>query len=447
MNRKVKIVLGLFFVIHGLGWSQENILDDYIRIGLENNIVVKQRNISLSNATLALRRAKSLYLPSIDFQFLYTTSQGGRQIDLPVGDMLNPVYSILNSFIGSNAFPMIENQTVNFLPHNYYDTRIRLSVPIIHTDIIHNKRIQDKQVRLSENELEIYKRELIQEIKIAYYNYILATKVIEIHQNTLALAQESKRVNEKLLEAGNGLHAYIIRSETEISQTLAQIQTAELQQKTAQYYFNSLLNRNANDTIQLSDTPQIIPLVNTNTITATHREELVSLDNAIIIREDIVQMNKHHLLPKLSGFADLGSQAEQMHFNKQSTYFMVGLQLTVPIYSGNRNNLQVQAAKNDLEIAKLQREYVQSQLEMSAQVAYNQVLSAKAQYESSLSQLTLAETYFRLINKGYQQEINSFLETIDARTQLSKAQLSTSIHYYQLLIALAKLERETATNL
>jgi len=443
MRKKEKISLIILLIISLQSLSQSNILDDYIRIGLENNLVIEQRNISLKNSTNALKEAKSYYLPSIDFQFLYTTAQGGRQIDLPVGDMLNPVYNALNAFIGSKVFPNIDNQNVRFLPHNYYDTRVRLTVPIINTDIIHNKQINDKRVFLSENELSIYKKELIQDIKIAYYNYLLSTKAIEIHQNALELAKESKRVNEKLIEAGSGLHAYALRSETEISQHLAQIQVAQLQQQTIKYYFNALLNRNAQDSIQISEAQHIIPLIAPNSVTALHREELSSLDYAIAICEDIVKMNKNRLLPKLNGFADIGSQAEEMRFDNKSTYFMVGLQLSVPIYSGNRNNLHVQTAKNELSNAKLQREYAEQQLEVSAKAKYNEVLSAKALYESSLSMLTLAETYFRLIDKGYQNGVNSFLETVDARTQLTNAQLATSVQYYQLLISLAKLERET----
>lgn len=57
----------------------------------------------------------------------------------------------------------------------------------------------------------------------------------------------------------------------------------------------------------------------------------------------------------------------------------------------------------------------------------------------------MAETYFRLIDKGYAAGVNTYIETVDARTQLTAAKLATSVYYYQLLTALAKLERETAS--
>lgn len=440
-----KIVFLISFGVNSFAFTQADILEKYIQQGLESNLVLKQRNLSLENAVYALKQARNLYIPSVDFQTIYTTAEGGRNIQLPVGDMLNPVYSTLNQFMGQNAFPMIENQEINFLPKNYYDARLRLSVPIVNTDIIHNKRIQDKKMMIQENEVEIYQRELIREIKTTYYNYLSALKAVEIHQNAIDLANEGKRTNEKLIEAGKGLHAYVLRSETEVAQASARLTSSELQLKTICRYFNALLNREADEPIEVADNEKIIPFVEQTTISAEKREELKSLEYMITLREDVVRMNKQVFVPKLNGFADLGSQAEKMRFDDKSMYFMVGLQLNIPIFNGNRNNLKIKEAKNEIEIAKLQKEYAEQQLEVTVTSAYNEVLATKTNYETALKQLEMAETYFRLIDKGYAAGVNTYIETVDARTQLTSAKLAATINYYQFLTALAKLERETAS--
>lgn len=440
-----KVIFCFTMFISSMVLSQSESLESYVEQGLSSNLVLQQRNLSLESAMYALKQAKSLYLPSLDFQTIYTTAEGGRSIQLPVGDMLNPVYSTLNQFMGQNAFPLIDNQEINFLPKNYYDARVRLSMPIINTDIIHNNRIQDKKMMIQENEVEIYQRELVKEIKTTYYNYLSAMKAVEIHQNAIDLANEGKRTNEKLLEAGKGLHAYVIRSETEISQATSKLTSAELQAATIQRYFNALLNKEADAPIVIEADTKIIPFVDAGNSTVNKREEIESLEHMIMLREDVVRMNKQVFIPKLNGFADLGSQAEKMRFDDKSMYFMVGLQLNVPIFSGNRNNLKIKEAKNEMEIAKLQKEYVEQQLEVAITAAYNEVLSVKKNYESALKQLEMAETYFRLIDKGYAAGVNTYIETIDARSQLTTAKLAANINYYQFLGALAKLERETAS--
>lgn len=446
MRDFVRNILLFVFLLGNCSVSAQNdVLEGYIRQGLESNLLLQQQHLSLENALYSLKQAKNLYIPTLDFQTLYTTAQGGRDIQLPVGDMLNPVYSTLNQFMGQNTFPMIENQQINFLPKNYYDARIRLSVPILNMEIIHNKRIHEKQWMIRENEVEIYQRELVKEIKTAYYNYLSALKVVEIHQNAIQLAEEGKRTNEKLIEAGSGLHAYVLRSETEIAQATSRLTSAELQLSTIQLYFNALLNRDANAPIEVVTNETIIPFVEKTEVSARNREELESLEHMITLREDMIRMNKQVFVPKLNGFADVGSQSEGFRFNDQSRYYMLGLQLNIPIFNGNRNNLKIKESKNEIEIVKLQKEYTEQQLEVAVTAAYNELLAAKKNYETALKQLEMAETYFRLIDKGYAAGVNSYLETVDARTQFTSAGLAATVSYYQFLSALAKLERETAS--
>jgi outer membrane protein TolC len=442
---KVSVCFFAFVVFCLNGKAQDNLLDGYIEEGLKNNLVLKQRNLSLDNALNALEQAKSFYKPSLDFQTLYTTAQGGREINVPVGDMLNPVYSTLNQMTGQNRFPQIKNEQINFLPKNYYDARVRLSVPIINTDIKNNAQIQEKQSQIKGKEVEIYERELIKEIKTTYYNYLSAQKAADIYRNAVFLAEEGKRTNEKLIAAGKGLPAYVMRSETEIAQATAQKTTAELQCKTLQRYFNALLNREADAAIETDTSIRPLPPIDKKAITAKNREELKSLDQAIALSQTLVRKNQQVFVPKLSGFADAGSQAEEMKFNDQSVYFMLGLQLTVPIFSGNRNKLKIQESRNEVEIIRLKRQSTEQQLDVSAEKAYNEVLAEKTNYETALKQLEMAGTYFRLITKGYASGVNTFIETVDARTQLTSAQIAASINYYRCLSAMAVLERETAS--
>lgn len=447
---KTPFILVLFSLMYFpfLLKGQTSVLEGYIDEGMQNNLVLKRKNISLDKALLALKTAKSMYQPSVALQASYSTATGGRSISLPLGDLMNPVYATLNQLTNSQNFPMLENESINFLPKNYYDAKVRTTVPIINTDIIYNRKINEQQVTLQEFEVQTYERELIKNIKSAYFNFLNAQQAVKIYQSALRLAEESKRVNERLLESGKGLHAYVLRSNSEIEQVRAQVTQAVQQQVNARLYFNSLLNRDgetaidaaydADDaltkaTILLQATPEI-----------SSREELKSLQQVIDINENVIKMNKKFSIPKISGFLDLGSQAEQMRFNNQSRYAMVGLQFDLPIYSGNRNRIKVKQSQLELEDASLNREYIKRQLQVSSNVAKNNLLASWQTYQSSLKQLESASSYQRLIDKGYQAGTNTYIETIDARNQLTGAQLSTLVNKYNVLLAAAELERETA---
>jgi len=368
--------------------AQDGILDGYIRQGLENNLVVQAGDFSLQKAMNALKVARSMYRPSLSFEASYTTATGGRSTDLPVGDMLNPVYSTLNQLTGNPVFPQIGNQTINFLPKNYYDAHFRATMPIVNVDIGHNRRINEKLVRMQGLHLEIYKRELVRDIKMAYYNYQSASAVLGIHRSGLQLAQESKRTNQKLLEAGRGLPAYVARAEAEMAQAEGKVREAEQQQSNARYYFNALLNRAAEEAIGTdADT---VPQIDHPTPHGEHREELDLLAGQVEVQEEATRMARQFLVPKLNAFADFGSQAERMRFDRQSQYLMFGLQLSVPLYQGYRNKLKISDSKISVAQSRNQLAQARQQIELSVQIANEEVLTALKNRETAKRQAEAA---------------------------------------------------------
>jgi outer membrane protein len=138
-----KFIIGLLLFFGILGEAQaQTALDGYLEEGIQNNLVLKGKNISLKQSMLALKDAKSFFLPSMDFAANYTLANGGRAIILPLGDLLNGVYSSLNTLMDRQMFPQLQNVEEQFLPNNFYDARVRVSYPIFNPDLIYNKQIR-----------------------------------------------------------------------------------------------------------------------------------------------------------------------------------------------------------------------------------------------------------------------------------------------------------------
>jgi outer membrane protein TolC len=175
------------------------------------------------------------------------------------------------------------------------------------------------------------------------------------------------------------------------------------------------------------------------------REELLQLREANAISETVLDMKQLFWSPKLSGFVDLGSQAEHWKVNNDSRYYLFGFQLDVPLFAGFTNRYKIQQAKLDLNNTTMTMANVSRQLDMSQEISRNAVRTALQNYVSANRQLEAAESYMRLIEKGYKEGVNTFIEAIDARNQLTSAQLQVSINQYRLLIAQANFERETSS--
>lgn len=428
----------------------QDVLERYITEGIEGNLVLKRRHISFEKATYALKTAKSMFLPAVNLQAGYQTADGGRNIPLPIGDMLNPVYRTLNQLTQSDQFPQIQNETINFLPRNYYDAHIRTTMPLINTEIGHNRRIHEQQVALSALEVDIYKRDLIKEIKTAYFNFLSAQQAVDIYRSALELAEEGRRANERLVENGKGLPAYVLRSNSEVAEAQADLTESELQVRNAQLYFNSLLNRPADapiDTAFESETVllQVEALLQGSPASSIRKEELESLTTAIGIRETMLKMDKQYAVPKVNAFLDLGSQSEGFHFNGQTRYYLAGLQLEFPLFNGNRNKYRIQQSRLDLLDAQLQFEEAEQQLKLSSSFAYHNLRSAWQHYQSAQERQEAAQAYQRLIARGYQAGSNSYIETVDARSQYTSARIAVMISTQEVLSAAAALEREQAS--
>lgn len=423
-------------------------MDTYIEEALSNNLVLKQKNISLERSMLALREAKSLYLPTTYFDASYTLAQGGREITIPVGDLLNPVYQTLNQLTGTNKFPTIPNVSEQLLPNNFYDVRIKTSVPVYNPGLSYNRNVREQEVKLKENEINIYKRELIRDMKQSYYNILMADKAIHIYGAALTVVRENLRTNQSLMQNGKGLPAYVSRAENEVKQVETQLANAGNEKQKAIAYFNSLRNVALTDSVILSDID--LPEATQKALqeyadNVNGREELRSLSIARDINYQTLKYNKAFRAPRVNAFLDLAAQDFNFKVQNSSFFYLGGVQLTVPIFSGNRNLYAIRQSELDLKSVELTQQDTRKNLELAAFNSRSNARNSYNNFLSSLKQEEAAQKYFKLIDRGYKEGINNFIEMLDARNQLTQSQLQKELTRYRLLSALADYERQTSS--
>ena len=103
---------------------------------------------------------------------------------------------------------------------------------------------------------------------------------------------------------------------------------------------------------------------------------------------------------------------------------------------------KIKKSKLDIDLQKSQLMYMQQQLNLSANVAKNSIKSHYQSYQSAIQQTIAAKAYLDLIDKGYKEGINTFIETLDARNQLTISQIQELISKYDLMASIAVYERE-----
>ena len=449
-NRSIRILIQGFFLLIGLQITPsqaQQVLDTYIKEGLANNLVLQEKNASLEQSLLALKDAKSYFLPSVDFGASYTLAEGGRTIAFPIGDLLNPVYSTLNKLTASNSFPQIANVSEQLLPDNFYDTRFRTTIPLLNTDLIYQNQIRKEQVNWTNNQVEIYRASLIQDIRVAYFNFCAAHTSIEILTKSLQLVEQNLKDTRSLVENGKRLPAAVLRAESELEQVKSLLTEAKLKTDNAAQYLNFLVNRPLDQEVTFEQIPTDINRVDQLLLEDLNAQnpELRAMQSMERIQETVLKSGKNYWIPKLSTYADLGSQGFDWNFDTQSRYLLWGLNFSVPVFQGGRNQNQIQRNMLGLQAVQRQKELVNQKLNLNLQLQRNEVKTLLAALQSAEKKLISATAYLKLVDKAFKDGSQSLLEYIDARNQYTQAALQKNISAYKLQMALAQLERQLPT--
>ncbi|RZJ92215.1 MAG: TolC family protein [Chryseobacterium sp.] len=432
-------------ILFPLRLSAQKQLNSYIQQGLVSNESIREQDFLLKKNVYALQEAKRMFLPSVTFSTTYTKADGGRTIDFPTGDLFNAAYATLNQLTGSNSFPQLQNQSILLNPDNFYDAKFRTSLPILNAELVYNKRIKTQQVDLQKAEILLYKRELVKEIKTAYYNYLKAINAISIYQSFLKLLEEGERVNRKLFDNQKINRTAVIRSQNEVSKINASLIAAKKTEEAARYYFNFLLNRPLNEPILTDDVPLLPAQDNLQLGDVSGREELAKLEIAKAINQNLTGLAKSYLIPKIGTSLDLGSQAFDWKFNDKSRYYLLGVSLEWNLFSSGRNSYKIKQAIASQQAVSAQTSHVTQQLLTELNVRRANLQSASAQYQATQSQLKTSQTYYNDMTKLYKEGMAIYIELLDAQNQWVDAQLQSNIALFDTWISFTAIERANAS--
>lgn len=439
-----KILSIALFLFHAMVALSQTRLDAYIETALTNNETIKQQQFRLHQSLYALKEAKSLFFPSVGFNSSYTIAAGGRTVDIPIGDLMNPVYKTLNQMTGSANFPQVENQRVLLNPNNFYDTKIRTTYPILNAEIEYNRKIKEQQYNLQQIEMTIYKRELVKDVKIAYYKYLQAYELVNIYKTALVLVNENLRINTSLFSNQKVNRTAVVRSENEVSKYNALLISSTQMQTNARAYFNFLLNTDLNTPIvcdTIISTPTDSFLTNSS---VAQREELTKLKEATAINQSIIGLSKSYQRPKINSFIDMGSQAFDFKVNNKSLYYFAGVSLEWNIFSWNKNKHKIKQNTINGQVLQSQTNYVEQQLLLQLTTAYNSFEASLAEYRATVSQVASSQRYYNDMLVMYKEGNVLFIELLDAQNQLVTAKLQQNISLFDTWIKATEIERANA---
>ncbi len=449
-NKRSSFLILIFYLCLNSIAQQDTILDNYVHTGLSNNVALKQKEADYRASLEKLQQAKGLFFPQVTLNARYTRAHGGRTITFPVGDLLNPVYQTLNMFTMSDQFPMIENREFNFYRNKEQYTQINVGQPIFNPNIYYNKEINETRSTIANINAETYKRQLVAEIKTAYFNYLLTNGVHLLLLNTKQLLEKNVRLTKSLHAQHKITEDKIFRAKAEVSKIEQQIAKMEGQNKQAKAYFNFLLNKDLSDSIIITNSydkniklqADSLNMAKQNAL--NEREEISLLHQNIKLSKQFIQLNKSNRFPKLSFNADYGFQGEDYNFSFDNDFIIASIVLRWNLFKGFHNNAKIQEAKIMHEKAEYKMQEAQKSIQLEVINAYHELQSAQKSIIASQKEVKSTKQAFKIIEKKYAVGNASLLEFIDARTTMTQSEIALIRSTYDFYSKYAAFEKAAA---
>jgi outer membrane protein TolC len=445
-----KLFTYLFFASYGAFAQTSSILspvlESYIQEGLKKNLGLKQERLEILKLDENITQAKANFMPKVTFNPTYSLAAGGRRLEFPIGDLLNPVYSTLNQLTKTNNFPQVENVNQQLAPNNFHDTKLSFQYPIFNTDIRYNLLIQRDLLSAKEARKRVLENEIRYSITTAYLQYIQTLEAKKIFDVSRKLLTDFVKLNEKLVSNNVSTKDIIYSAEYEVSKLDQQSAVLEKNRQSVQVFLNYLMNRDFSAEI-VADTNLVnyaIPTAGLAQIkedALAHRQELSQLRTNIKVSETAIKLQEMNAVrPQVFVGGNMGFQGFGYNFKNQA-YLIGQIGLSWDLYHGYEKKSKIQQVKIQKRILDTKFEELQNQIQLQVSQAYFELEAARKSLITAKDGTIKAEKYFKIVESRYRNGQAIMIEYLRASNEIITARLQESLAKFDILVKQAALDK------
>lgn len=289
-----------------------------------------------------------------------------------------------------------------------------------------------------------------------YYGIIYNQKAIEVQQEQLKLVDDNGKVIANRLKQGDALEYDQVTVQVRYKNAESRLTDIQSQLERQYIYLSSLIGKDAHGMIPAGTSFNVgtvdLSVESALTQAQTNNYDLKVLKDRDLIAASDVKISQMSSLPNLAAIAQVGVKNGYVpRINGEQPSFaddfklnsVVGVKLTIPVYTGHRGAYQTEVAKLNREMLKYSVDVTNQALKRDLEAAQNDYNSAKSKLELSERNVFQAQYALKLANTRYQNGVLTNIEIETAQTALRDAQFTQLQYEYQM--ALAKLEMNRLT--
>ena len=378
-----------------------------------------------------------------------------RDVAIQFKKML-PTISTKYSYLGLKNVNVINimGKDVAVSSHDNYDWQIVISQPIFEAGALLNSyraaKVTEKIARL---ELESVKNQIIRDVKVAYYNLLMAEKILNEQKSAVRRLRAHLADAKALFEVGLLGKNDLLASKVSLSQAIQDEIKARHDVMLLKSKLNLLLRRNLVAPLYIKDKfilpKNILSFSIALSIAIRNRPELKAARLAIKKAEFLLDMARSNYLPHVNLNAiydrkgitpDLSDNPYGQHESEEVTVVA-----TWNLWSWGADRDKCKKAAYFLSQARIQYRLVHDNISIEVQKALLKLKEAINSYKVAKESLRQAKENFDINQAKFKEKLVSNTDVLDAqdllvkaRTRYFKALADISIATSQLDYALGK---------
>ena len=457
-------------------------LDEAIRLAAKESEVLQIARAGISRAGGQLRQARSQNLPQVNSNLTYARTLRSQFSALAGGSdstsssSASKPQSVCAPAIPANATPAeraaaiaqastcptvqgIDFSKVGFGARNAYTLGLSVSQNVFSGGRIRGLTASaDALQRSAEIELVAQRAQLALDVTQAYFDAVLADRLVTIADTTLAQTDELLRQTQVARRVGNQSEFELLRATVTRDNQRPVLITRRGDRDVAYLRLKQLLNLPLDEPLQLStslDEPATVTRVIAENAGATPmapesalstsdlRAPVRQTEEAVRAQEGQLTVAQADRLPSLA----LTSNYQRLFFpsslfpslNQFSQNWTVGGSLTFSIFSGGRVSGQVEVAQANLDEARARLQQSKELAALDTRVAINQFQAADAAFAASRGTAQQAQRAYSIDQLRYKEGISTQTDLTQSRLLLEQAVANQAQSARDLAVARARV--------
>jgi outer membrane protein len=314
--------------------------------------------------------------------------------------------------------------------------------------LIHMGSLEEEIQRLDE---ERVKRELIFSVESEFYELLRALEYVRVQAAAVTSSEESLRVSQEKEKAGSAAGFEVLRAETRLANQQQSLLNARNQAAIARTNLTNTLGLAPTAALAPESPPALpaVPELSREKLLPLALERRPEARQARLNQEKAVGAVRYAhqgATPSLSARLSGSYNPSPANAFTPKDAATLSLNLTVPLSDGGTTRSQVASARSDLRSAQSQHDEYRSGIAKEVEQAILSVEDARSRLTSTAKTVEQSQEALRIAQVRLSTGIDTQLSVSDAQSTLVQSEVNHINARYDLLIALARLRRASASD-